>query len=49
MNLHFNISRPSDQEFCQWIRNDNDISKIENALKTYPDLINIKDRVSLSL
>ena len=41
-----NMLRPSDEEFIEWTKNDYNISKIRNALETYPDLIHSKDKVN---
>ena len=37
--------RPSNEEFFEWTEEDSNLSKIQNALKDYPDLIDIKDNV----
>ena len=42
-------TRPSDKEFIEWVRNDQNKSKVQNALRAHPDLINIKDWVSFNL
>ena len=42
-------TRPSKDfflQFFEWIQNDQNKSKVQNALREYPDLINIKDSVS---
>ena len=41
-------SRPSNEEFLEWARNDQNKSKMQNALRAHPDLINIKDWVSFN-
>ena len=38
--------RPTNEEFFLWVKNDNNLSKIRNALKLHPNLVNIKDGVS---
>ena len=41
---------PSDVEFINWAENDSNLSNIQNALTTYPNLINVKDnKVSLTV
>ena len=37
--------RPSSVEFFEWAENDSNVSRIRNALNTYPDLIRIRDDV----
>ena len=39
-------TRPSDVEFFKWVRNDQNKSKVQNALRECPDLITIKGSVS---
>ena len=41
-------TRPSDSEFLQWIQNDQNKSKVQNALIAHPDLVNKKYLVSFS-
>ena len=41
-------TRPSDEEFIEWVKNDQNKSKVQNALREHPDLINSKDRVSFN-
>ena len=41
------MARPSDDEFSEWVENNSNVVKIRSALKKHPDLINIKNRVSL--
>ena len=43
------MSRPSDEEFVEWAANDYNVSKIKNALRIYPELVNVKGGVSLPL
>ena len=40
--------RPSNVEFLAWVQNDQNKSKISNALKEYPNLANIKDAVGFN-
>ena len=39
-------TRPSDKEFIEWVQNDQNKSKVQNALTAYPALANIKYGVS---
>ena len=41
-------TRPSDDEFIAWVKNDQNKSKVQNALRAHPDLINVKDSVSFN-
>ena len=41
-------TRPSDKEFLEWVQNDQNKSKVQNALRAHSDLINIKDLVSFN-
>ena len=41
-------TRPSNYEFLEWVKNDQNKSKVQNALIAHPDLINIKDLVSFN-
>ena len=41
-------TRPSDEEFIEWVKNDQNKSKVQNALREHPNLINSKDRVSFN-
>ena len=41
--------RPSSVEFFEWAENGSNVSRIRNALKTYPDLIRIRDNVRFNL
>ena len=41
-------TRRSDGEFLEWIQNDENKSKVQNALMAYPDLISIKVWVSFT-
>ena len=41
-------TRPSDEDFLEWARNDQNKSKMQNALRAHPDLAIIKDRVSFN-
>ena len=36
-------TRPSNSEFIEWVLNDENKLKVQNALRAHPDLINIKD------
>ena len=38
--------RPSNKEFVEWTKSDSNVSRIRNALSTFPDLVKIKDHVS---
>ena len=40
--------RPSDDDFLEWVRNDQNKSIVQNALRAHPDLIHIKDWVSFN-
>ena len=40
--------RPSDEEFIEWVKNDQNKLKLQNALRAHPDLINIKNWVSFN-
>ena len=39
-------TRPSDDEFLEWVKNDQNKPKVQNALRAHPDLAHIKDTVS---
>ena len=41
-------SRPSDKDFIEWAKNDQNVSRIQNALRSHPDLANIKNSVSFN-
>ena len=41
-------TRPSDKEFTQWVQNDQNKLKVQNALRAHPDLANVKDYVSFN-
>ena len=41
-------TRPSDDEFIEWVQNDQNKSKVQNALIAHPTLINIKYGVSFN-
>ena len=41
-------TRPSDKEFLKWVQNDQNKSKVQNALRAHPDLANIKNSVSFN-
>ena len=41
-------TRPSDSEFLEWVKNDQNKLKVQNALIAHPDLINIKNWVSFN-
>ena len=43
------MERPSNNEFMKWFENDSNASKLRLALRTYPDLVNVEDSVSLIL
>ena len=43
------LTRPSNNQFFEWVQNDQNKSKVQNALIAHPDLINIKDSVSFNL
>ena len=36
-------TRPSDLEFIEWVTNDQNKLKVQNALRAHPNLANIKD------
>ena len=38
-------SRPSNKVFLEWAQNDQNKSKMQNALRAHPDLANINDSV----
>ena len=38
-------ARPSDEDFNNWALSDQNKSKMQNALRTYSDLVNIKNEV----
>ena len=40
--------RTSDEEFLEWVKSDQNKSKVQNALIAHPTLINIKDKVSFN-
>ena len=40
--------RPSNREFIYLVKNDKNISKVQNALAAYPNLANINDLVGFS-
>ena len=42
-------ARPSNEQFIQWAINDRYKSKLQNALRKYPDLANIKNSVSFNI
>ena len=42
------MSRPTHEEFHQWLENDCNISKISQALTKYPELVDIKYNVSFN-
>jgi len=39
------MSRPTDGEFLEWVKDDNNVSRVREALRKYPDLIAVKDEV----
>ena len=39
-------TRPSNNTFLEWVRNDQNKTKVQNALRAHPDLANYKDSVS---
>ena len=41
-------ARPLDEVFLEWVQNDRNKSKVQNALRAHPDLIDIKYSVSFS-
>ena len=41
--------RPSNEEFIEWAKHDNNVSKIQDTLRIHPDLVQIKNEVSLIL
>ena len=41
-------TRPSNKEFIQWVENDHNKSKVQNALRAHPDLANVKNSVSFN-
>ena len=41
--------RPSNKEFVEWTKSDSNVSRIRNALSTFPDLVKIKDHVSCNV
>ena len=46
INKTKNMLRPSNKEFVEWTISDSNVSRIRNALSTFPDLVKIKDHVS---
>ena len=40
--------RPPDDEFIEWVKKDENKSKVQNALREHPDLANIKGWVSMN-
>ena len=40
-------TRPSIEEFFNWIKDDKYSSKVQAALGAYPDLVNVKNKVTL--
>ena len=41
-------TRPSNEDFIEWAKNDQNKFKMQNALRSYPELANIKDWVSFN-
>ena len=41
-------TRPSDEEFLEWAKNDQNKSYMQNALRSHPDLAYVKDWVSFN-
>ena len=41
-------TRPSDDDFFDWVKNDQNKLKVQNALIAHPDLANVKDWVSFN-
>ena len=41
-------TRPSNKDFFEWANNDQNKSKMQNALRAHPDLAHIKDEVSFN-
>ena len=41
-------TRPSAEEFIQWVQNDQNKLKVQNALRAHPDLANVKSVVSFN-
>jgi len=39
------MSRPSDGEFVEWVKDDHNVSRVREALRNYPDLIAVKYKV----
>jgi len=39
------MSRPTNAEFIEWVKDDNNMSRVREALRKYPDLIAVKDEV----
>ena len=46
MQTLLNVWRHSDEKFMIWAENDDKVSKMQNALMSYPDLVNIKNQVN---
>ena len=43
------LKRPFDTEFFDWIENDSNIPKMQEALSIFPDLIDIRSTVRKSI
>ena len=41
-------TRPSNEDFINWAMNEENKSKVQNALKAYPNLANAKESVSFN-
>jgi len=39
------MSRPSDEGFIWWVKDDNNVSRVRKAVRKYPDLISAEDEV----
>ena len=41
-------TRPLDEQFWAWVKNDRLVSWVRKALEFHPDLVNIRDSVSFN-
>ena len=44
-----NMSKPYNEEFIERTTHDSNLSKIQNAVRSYPNLINVKAEVTYNL